>query len=195
VVALLADLEVTMWLTRASAFMGVFLLTCSAALAQTMETTPIPMAPKPDFSKMQFQTGNWTCSIKSSRRPSAFKTTATARISDDGYWLITRTTTQKMPWMSASLTGEDRITYDPSTSRWVDISYDEQGGYDLSTSPGWSGNTITWTDVTYPKTNATAVNNPTTITKVSNTRTTSKNTFKEPSGRLVTVTGTCNKTS
>jgi hypothetical protein len=184
-----------MQLSRVFAFMGVLLLTSGAALAQTVETTPIPLNPKPDFSKMQFLTGSWTCSVKSSRRPTAYKTMTSARISDDGYWLITRTTVQKAAWMSSNLASEDRMTYDPSTSRWVDMTYDDQGGYDLSTSPGWSGNTITWTDVSYPKSNATAVNNPTTITKVSSTKTTSKNTFREPSGRLITVNTTCNKTS
>jgi hypothetical protein len=97
--------------------------------------------------------------------------------------------------MSSNLVGEDRVTYDPSTSRWVDIAYDEQGGYNVSTSPGWSGNSITWTDVLITKTNATATTNPTTMTKVSTTKITSRNTFKEPSGRLVTVTSSCSKTS
>lgn len=184
-----------MRLFRAALSTGVLLLTCSVALAQTVETTPIPMNPKPDFSKMQFLTGNWSCTVNSSRRPAAFKTTSTARISTDGYWIITRTTNEKVPWMTRIFTNEDRVTYDSSTSRWVDIAYDEQGGYDLSTSPGWNGNTITWTDVAYPKTGATASSNPATMTKVSATKTTTKSSFTEPSGRLVTVVTTCNKTS
>jgi hypothetical protein len=186
-----------MRLFQAFAFMGVFLLTCGAALAQnpTMETTPIPTNAKPDFSKMQFLTGTWSCSVKSSRRPAAFRTTSNARMSTDGYWLITRTTTQKTAWMNRPLTSEDKATYDASTGRWVDISTDDEGGYDISTSPGWNGNTITWTDQLYPKTNATATNNPTTMTKVSDRRTTSKTSFREPSGRLITVNTTCTKTS
>jgi len=87
------------------------------------------------------------------------------------------------------------MTYDPSTSRWIDIAYDQSGGYNVSTSPGWSGNSITWTDAVITKTNATASTNPTTLTKVSDTKTTSKSSFKEPSGRVVTVTATCTKTS
>ena len=73
------------------------------------------------------------------------------------------------------------------------MEYDDQGGFDLSTSPGWVGNTITWSDVVYPKLNATATNNPTTLTRVSDTKTTSINTFREPGGRLVTVRTTCTK--
>lgn len=176
---------------------GALLLNFGVAFAQTpkIETTPIPMNPKPDFSKMLFLTGPWTCSVKSSRRPAAFTTTSSARVSDDGYWLLTQTTTQKTPWMNAAFRSEDRMTYDPTTSRWVDISYDERGDYNMSTSPGWIGNKITWTDVTYNKANATAITNPATMTKVGPTKTTSVQTFREPSGRLVTVNTTCTKGS
>lgn len=186
-----------MRLFKCAVLTGALLLTFGVALAQApkIETTPIPMNPKPDFSKMQFLTGTWSCSVKSSRRPAAFRTTSTGRISNDGYWLITQTTTPKTSWMSGNLTGEDKMTYDASTSRWVDVNTDDQGNYNVSTSPGWTGNTITWTDAVITKTNATASTNPTTMTKLSNTRTTSRQTFKEPSGRLITVNSTCTKTS
>jgi hypothetical protein len=175
-----------------SSFIGAVLLVCVAAAAQT-ESTPVPANAKPDFSKMSFLTGNWTCSVKSSRRPGPYTTTSTSSMSPDGYWLVTRTTIHKASWIPQSFTAEDRMTYDPSTSRWVDISTDTGGGYDLSTSPGWNGSSIVWTDVVYPKSNATATSNPTTVTKVSDTKTTATSSFKEPSGRLVTVKTTCNK--
>ncbi len=166
-----------------------------AALADSMkiESTPVPTSPKPNFSKMMFMTGNWTCSIMSSRRPGPYTTTSTTAISPDGYWMVTQTTIHKASWIPTEFTSEDRMTYDASTSRWVDLSYDGGGGYDLSTSQGWNGNAIVWTDMAYPKTNATAMNNPTTVTKVSVTKTTAVNTFKEPSGRVVTVHTTCTK--
>lgn len=161
-------------------------------LAQ-VESTPIPMTPKPDFSKMAFFMGRWTCSTKSARRPSAYQTTSNTTMSPDGYWMITRSTTPKLSWSSASLSSEDRMTYDPSTSRWIDITMDDQGGYNVSTSPGWNGNTITWTDMVITKTNATASTNPTTMTKVSGSKTMSRSSFKEPSGRTVGVSTVCTK--
>jgi len=168
-----------------------------AGFAQSakVETTPVPTIAKPDFSKMSFLTGTWNCSILSSRRPGPYRTTSVASISGDGYWILTRTTVHRASWIPRSFTSEDRMTYDPSTSRWIDMTYDDQGGYDLSTSPGWTGNSIVWTDLAYPRTNATAMNNPTTMTKVSDTKTTSSTSFKEPSGRLVTVKTTCTKGS
>lgn len=182
--------------TAASLAMGLLFLSAGALVhAQNIQSTPVPTPPKPDFSSMQFLAGTWECSIKSSRRPSAYRTTSTATMSPDGYWMVTRTTTHKASWISQEIANEDRLTYDASTKRWVDMSMGEDGTYDFSTSPGWNGNTIVWTDVAYSKTNNTATNNPTTMTKVSNTKTTSTSSFTEPSGRLVNVTTTCTKSS
>ncbi|HEY8297574.1 MAG TPA: hypothetical protein VIG32_06085 [Candidatus Baltobacteraceae bacterium] len=116
-------------------------------------------------------------------------------MSPDGHWLVTRTTVHKASWIPQEFVGQDSMTYDASTARWVDLSTDETGGYDMSTSPGWQGNSIVWTDMAYPKTNNTAMNNPTTLTKVSDSKTESMSTFTEPSGRLVNVKTTCAKAS
>lgn len=183
-----------MRIIRASLLTAALALLTACAIARAqIETTPVPLTPKPNFSAMMFLTGNWTCSVRSSRRPSAYVTTSTAAISADGYWLVTRTTTHTASWIPRSYMSEDRITYDPSTSRWVDIEYDEEGGYDLSASSGWHGNTIVWNDLSYPHSDATAMDNPTTLTRVSATRTSAYNTFREPGGRTITVRTVCTK--
>lgn len=169
------------------------LVCVAAAAAQSVETTPVPNTPKPDFAKMQFLTGTWNCSVLSSRRPGPYTTTSTASIDPTGYWLITRTTVHKASWIPGEFTAEDRMTYDPSTDRWVDLSYDEQGGYNVSTSPGWDGNKIVWTDQVITKTNNTATTNPTTVTKESDAKTLATSTFTEPGGRVVSVKTTCTK--
>lgn len=180
-------------LFRAASYVtAALLLSCGAVLAQ-VESTPVPQTAKPDFSKMSFLMGTWNCSVKSSRRPSAYRTTATTTMSSDGYWMLTSTTVHKASWITQELRTQDRMTYDPSTSRWVDISYDDGGGYNVSTSPGWSGNKIVWTDKVITQVNATASTNPTTITKNSDTKTTATTSFKEPSGRVVSVLTTCTK--
>jgi hypothetical protein len=176
----------------ALAVAAALLLSAGAAFAQ-VESTPVPQTPKPDFSKMSFLMGNWTCSVKSARRPSAYQVTSTTTTSPDGYWMVTNSTVHTASWIPQEIKSEDRVTYDPSTSRWIDINYDDGGGYNVSTSPGWSGNTIVWTDQVITKSNATAATNPTTMTKVSDTKTTSTSSFKEPSGRTVGVTTTCTK--
>lgn len=168
-------------------------LATSAAQNAAPETTPVPVPSKPDFSTMQFMTGTWTCSVKSSRRPAAFQTTSTASMSPDGYWLITKTTTHKASWIPRETSNTDWVTYDASTSRWVDIGMGTAGSYNVSTSPGWQGNSIVWTDALIQKTNATASTNPSTMTKAGNTKTTTKQSFTEPGGRVVNVVTTCTK--
>jgi predicted small secreted protein len=177
-----------------SALLGAVLLLSAVGAAQ-VESTPVPANTKPDFSQMMFLTGSWTCNVMSARRPGPYRVTSTSTVSPDGYWIVTKSTIHKTSWIPNDFASEDRMTYDASTSRWVDIAMDEQGGYDLSTSPGWSGDTIVWTDVAYPKTNATTQSYPTTITKISETETNAVNSFKEPGGRVVSVRTHCTKTT
>lgn len=177
-------------------FALIFALLSSVSLAGAqIESTPIPPPPKPDFSKSQFLVGTWECSTMSARRPTAYKTTVTTSIEPNGYWMVNKSVTHTASWIPNELKGEDRMTYDASTNRWIDISTDEGGGYDITTSPGWNGNSIVWTELTYPKSNNTATENATTVTKNNDMKTTATSSFTEPGGRLVKVTTVCSKTS
>ncbi len=164
----------------------------SAAIAQ-VESTPVPNSAKPDFSASQFLLGTWNCSVLSSRRPGPYQVTSVATLDSNGYWMTTKSTVHKASWIPASFQGVDRVTYDASTSRWIDLSTSDNGGYNVSTSLGWKGNSIVWTDLAFPKSNNIASTSPTTMTKVSATKTMSANSFKEHGGRLVTVKTTCTK--
>ena len=165
----------------------------SAGSSPTIESTPVPTSPKPDFSSMKFLLGSWTCSTKSSRRPAAYKTTSTTSLDETGYWMIAKSVELKTSWSPVNVASTDMTTYDAAAHRWVDVYTDDQGGYDLSTSPGWSGGTIMWTDVLFSPTGNVMSTTPTTVTKVSDTKTTAHGTFKEKSGRVVTVNTVCNK--
>lgn len=171
---------------------AVFLILSSGALAQTpaVGSTPIPASAKPDFSKMF--PGTWRCNTKSSRRRLPLRWLQRTRHSPDGYWLVTQSTIAKTP-VNAELSATDKITYDPSMKRWVDIETDEHGGYDVSTSPGWHGNAIVWTSVFAPKSGGIAWTSPTTVTRLSATRYTAVNTIVEPGGRVITVKDICTK--
>lgn len=165
----------------------------AAAGAPHIETTPIPMTAKPDFTRMLFLTGRWSCTIRSSRRPQPFYTTSDASIAPDGYWLVVTTVTHRASWIPRDYTGVDRITFDRTTGRWIDINYDEKGYYSLTTAPGWRGDTIVWSYVAYPHVDATARNYPSTLREINPARTESTGSFTDPAGRLVTVRTTCTK--
>jgi hypothetical protein len=171
---------------------AAILLFFSVARAQ-IETTPIPTTPKPDFSSMSFLAGTWNCTERNTRRPSAYTYTNTNSMDPSGYWMVTNAVSHPSSWAPTETKSVIKTTYDGSTSRWVAVSTDDQGGYDLSTSSGWKGDKIVWHDESYPKTNNTATSGDTTVTKASATKTTYTSSFTEPSGRTVNITGSCTK--
>jgi hypothetical protein len=174
------------------AAIGLLVLTSTGAFAQTpsAEKTPVPPQAKPDFSNMLL--GTWRCSTKSSRRAWSYETTSTTSPSPDGYWLVTKSMIAKTP-ITAAFASTDMVTYDASAKHWVDIETDEQGNYGVTTSPGWHGNTIVWTNAYAPKSVGIASTNPTSVTRVSPTQYTSFWSFTESNGRPVTVKTVCNK--
>lgn len=157
-----------------------------------IETTPIPTNAKPDWSSMKFNLGSWTCVSRSSRRAAPFTSTASTSMDATGYWMITKTVIPKLSWASGA-TSIDMITYDPQQHRWVDVYTDDQGNYDVSYSPGWKGNAMVWTDALFTPGPDIIAASPATLTKVSDTKTTSHNTFTEKSGTVRTSDTTCTK--
>jgi hypothetical protein len=171
------------------------LLLPGAAIAQQIESTPIPETPKPDFSSMSFLIGTWSCSTKSARRPAPFATTVTYTASPDGWWMDQKSVSQPTSWFNHTITVYDKITYDASTKRWIDVNYGGLGFYGLSTSSGWNGDSIVWHDPTFAPTSDITAQTDTTMTKDGDSKYTASNSFTEASGRNVSVVTTCSKSS
>lgn len=170
----------------------MFLFVIALLVAQ-VEHTPIPRDAKPDFSSMQRLVGTWDCEVASSRRPKPFGTIATTSVSPDGYWLVTKTVTNKVPWNPITIVNTDYVTYDATRSHWIDMSMDDYGAYDVSISGGWHGNSIVWNEVTYPKLHGGVTFSPRTVTAYGDRKTVTRTWFVEASGRRVTVTTVCIK--
>lgn len=178
---------------------------CALALAASMlpgsvvaqvESTPIPMAGKPNFSSMQFMLGTWTCAVKSARRPAAYIVTSTYTMNPNGWYIDETSTTKPMKWFASrgTMVTTDKLTYDSTTHRWVDVNYDNQGAYGLSFSNGWNGRTITWHDVSFAPTSDIRSQTDNVLMKVSNSKVTGMSSFTEATtGRRVAVTTTCTK--
>jgi hypothetical protein len=159
-----------------------------------VESTPIPAPVKPNFSSMEFLVGTWTCRTKSARRPAAYVTTGTYTMDPSGYWLNETSTVATTSWISRKLTTVDKITYDNDAKRWVDVTYGDGGAYGLSFSKGWSGNEMTWHDVSFEPGPDIKSQTDNVTTKVSNTKTTASSSFTEAkTGRVVSVMTTCTK--
>jgi len=161
-----------------------------------VESTPIPAPKKPNFASLDFLVGSWSCSTKSARRPAPYLSTVTYALDSTGWWLEETTTTTPTKWFptQSKLVSYDKITYESDTHRWVDVSYNNLGGSDLSVSPGWNGDKFVWHSLTFAATPDISSQTDNTTTKVSNTKTTFSSSFTEAkTGRVVAVTGVCTK--
>ena len=171
------------------------LLSLLLADGAPVEATPIPRDLKPNFTSMQYLVGTWDCSVASARRSRPFSTHETTWMSRDGYWLITKTITDPVPWNNIRITNTEYVTYDPTTKRWIDMGMDDFGAYDVSASPGWSGDAITWTEIAYPKFHGVKENAPRVVTRTSDHQKTETTALIETSGQRIQVTTTCTKKS
>jgi hypothetical protein len=106
--------------------------------------------------------------------------------------MVSKSVTPKLSW-ATGITSIDMITYDPQQHRWADVYTDDQGGYDVSFSPGWKGAMIVWTDALFVPGPDIIAASPLTVTKVSDTKTTAHSTFTEKSGTVRTLDVTCTK--
>jgi len=118
----------------ASAWSAAFALAVSASAAALGQTPAGP--PKPDLSPMLFFVGNWTCNTTKSPDAGRMGRLTKLSVAADprGYWLT-----------QATDRGVSYITWDVKKNVWAFIGIGI-GGYGVSTSPGWTGNTLVVTD-------------------------------------------------
>ena len=195
------------YFVRALALAGAFAVSTAAVQAQTtgdapaaMSATVPPKAPtypvpvKPDFSSMKFLLGTWKCASHSERRGNeATLSTITYTMAPDGYFMKALTKSPKVSYAAVGSTTTDWFTYDNDAKRWIDITVGSYGAYGYSTSTGWSNGNILWgADSFLPNGDQTS-STGTLITKISDTKYTTKSAFTSAAGLLNRVTGSCAK--
>lgn len=164
----------------------------AAPLVSTAQPAPAPTTvpiTKPDFSSMMFLTGTWNCTqmLRGKTRPDSSTTT----VSMDGMWMVTQDTAPPFDqYRTATINGTSYTGYDPTIKQWVQLGVDTGGGYGMGTSPGWQGNTMTWTAKGLDGSSSTDV-----ITKESDTKTTDASTATDAQGHTTKTTITCTKAS
>lgn len=150
--------------------------------------TPVPMT-KPDFSTMMFLMGTWKCTqmLRGKTRPD----TGTTTMSADGMWMVTQDSAPPFDqYRTVTINGTTYLGYDTSLKQWVQIGVDSGGGYGISSSPGWQGNTATWTTKNLDGSGGTDV-----VTKVSDTETSDAQTSTDAQGKTSSTTIHCTKSS
>jgi len=165
---------------------GIFVaILASAGLTSAQLATPVPDS-KPDFSAMTFLLGTWDCkTVKNSMGRGAGRTeTDVNSLTLDGHYMRTDSTSK--PFDTARtrpVLGQGWVSYDTAKKQWYSFGIGNFGGFLVSTSPGWKGNTIVWTD-TYATDGATL--GVTTTTKVSDTKITDVSVTKTAKGTETT---------
>jgi hypothetical protein len=176
--------------------LAVLLMTTGSSVLAAgvqVEGTPIPMAPKPDFSTMNFLIGSWTCTNLSSRRPGPFTTTEVYSMDPGGYWIVRDDTIHKASWIPRDFHGQTKYTYDTAAKRWVRITIGELGAYAVATAPMPTGKIKTYTYVIQTKAPGVASYAPEVYVIASDTKKAMTTSFTETGGRVVTVKQTCTK--
>jgi hypothetical protein len=150
--------------------------------------TPVPRV-KSDFSSMKFFLGTWTCRqmLRGSVRPD----TSTTTMGLDGMWMVTHDVAPPFDkYRTRAVISDSYLTYNPINHLWVTTGIDSFGGYFVSTTPGWHGNTLTTqTNVTNDGGTSSDV-----LTKVSDTETRDAFVATDSKGDVTRSTTTCEKT-
>jgi hypothetical protein len=148
----------------------------STTLASAQTATPVPDM-KPDFSSMNFLLGTWSCKTtqNDTGRGTGRTETDTNTMVLDGHYM--RTDSVSHPFDAArtrDVVNVGWLGYDSVTKNWYTFGVSNFGGFGMSTSPGWTSNTMVWTDTYNSDGQPLTV---TTITKVSDTQNTSTNVY------------------
>jgi len=164
------------------------ILTLSATVSRAASPTPVPDM-KPNFSSMAFFLGTWNC--HSVVRGAHRSDTAVNTMTYDGHWMQTHDTAPPFDkYRTRTITTDTWQTYNSALRMWVSTFVDDFGDYGTSTSPGWRGNTITFTTVLASD----GSSGYDTLTKLSATRTTDTFWGKDKSGKAMSpITTICVK--
>ena len=129
----------------ASLMLAVVALCAARALATP---TPVPDV-KPDLSAMSMFLGTWNCTSTKSPdgRTNGHVFTTTTTLALDGRWMETDQRTPPFDqYRTRDFVLRTYLTYDAATRMWVGLTVDNLGGYGVTTSPGWNGDTLVTTD-------------------------------------------------
>jgi hypothetical protein len=151
----------------------------------------LPMTP--DFSSMNLLNGTWSCSTKSARRPTASVSTDTYALDPTGYYLVYESKSNGVSWAPYPQDQKFMTTYDPDLKQWASVNTSNVGDYGLLMSNGWTDGKLVWHLVNNTPSLDIASTSDVTITKVSDTKTTSDSSFTTKAGKTVSVTGSCTK--
>jgi hypothetical protein len=122
---------------------AALLIVASAAMAQEAPK------PAPEMSKLAWFAGTWSCTGDSPAGPfgPAHKTQSTITLKRDldGFWYDGMMTEMKTASNPHPVKGMLHLGYDSASKQYVQVWVDNTGSWSTEMSPGWEGDTITFT--------------------------------------------------
>ncbi len=108
----------------------------------------------------------------------------------DGQYMVTHDVAPPFDkYRTRAQVSDSYFTYNPISHMWVTIYVDNFGGYSVSTTPGWRGNTMTTTTkVTNDGSTGSDV-----LTRISDTQTSDASVSTDPKGHVTRAKVTCTK--
>lgn len=124
------------------------MLVVSSSVARAAQSTPVPDT-KPDLGTISFLLGTWSCRTMARGLPRP--DTMTYTMEYDGRWMRAHDVAPPFDrYRTRAIVSESWITFNPDLHVWAQTGLDNFGGYGVLTSPGWKGNTMTWSTVVTP---------------------------------------------
>lgn len=123
------------------------LLSASAtSVATAAAPTPVPEM-QANWAPFMFQVGTWVCHGNIASRPGDRLETDVNSMDFDNHWMVTRFDSPPFDKNRTKHSiGVNYLSYDPTNKLWYAYGADNFGGsLGYSTSPGWNGDTITFT--------------------------------------------------
>ena len=124
------------------------LLLATSTFAQEPPAQQGPPKPAPEMANLKYFAGTWTCTGDSPAGPfgPAHKTQSTMILKSDldGFWYTGMMTEMKTASNPHPVKGMLHFGYDPAMKQFVQLWVDNTGSRSMQTSPGWEGDTITF---------------------------------------------------
>lgn len=126
--------------------LGSILVVVSTGLALGQEGPP---RPAPEMANLKYFAGTWKCNGDSPAGPfgPAHKTQSTLTLKSDldGFWYSGSMTEMKTASNPHPVKGMLHIGYDAGSKQYVQLWIDNFGSRSMEMSPGWEGDTFTFT--------------------------------------------------
>lgn len=127
------------------------LVILSCVLLPTAATAAESGRPSPpqELEQLQFFEGDWACEGQEPETPwsKAHETKTTVKVKSDldGFWYSGKVEQDKTGDNPHPMEGKFHWSYDRAQKRFEGGWIDNSGGWAMQSSPGWQGDSITWT--------------------------------------------------